>query len=132
MQLNARQSARLLIGCTLITLFAVPSIFAQHVVSPADIHNQLVTTTQSRQQNLEKARQLFSSEAVQKAMASAQMDSAQVKAAVSTLSDAEIAQLASRADELQNDFAAGRLSERDLLIIIIGIAALILIIVAVR
>jgi CheY-like chemotaxis protein len=43
-----------------------------------------------------------------------------------------LAQLASRADKLDQDFAAGRLNNRDLLIIIIGIAALILVIVAVR
>lgn len=53
-------------------------------------------------------------------------------AAVATLTDAELAELAVRADAMQNDFAAGRLSERDILIIILGIAALILIIVAVR
>jgi hypothetical protein len=60
------------------------------------------------------------------------MDPAQVKTAVSTLSDQELAQLASRAEKAQADFAAGRLSDRDLIIILIAIAALILIIVAVR
>jgi hypothetical protein len=56
----------------------------------------------------------------------------QVKHAVSTLSDAELAQLATRADKAQADFAAGTLSDRDLIIILVAIAALILIIVAVR
>ena len=55
-----------------------------------------------------------------------------VDAAISTLSDEELARLASRADKLDQDFAAGRLSDRDLLIVIVGIAALVLIIVAVR
>jgi hypothetical protein len=48
------------------------------------------------------------------------------------LSDAELAQLASRAQKAQADFAAGDLSDRDLIIIILAVAALILIIVAVR
>jgi hypothetical protein len=48
------------------------------------------------------------------------------------LSDQELAQLASRAQRAQAEFAAGRLSDRDLLILILGIAALVLIIVAVR
>jgi hypothetical protein len=48
------------------------------------------------------------------------------------LSDAELAQLASRADKAQADFVAGTLSDRDLLLIILGIAALVLIIIAVR
>jgi hypothetical protein len=114
----------------LITLFALPAILlAQtHVVSQADIHKELVNASQTRQKNLEKVRQLFSSDAAQKALGSPE----QVNAAVSTLSDEELARLASRADKLQDDFAAGRLSDRDLLIILLGIVALILIIVAVR
>jgi hypothetical protein len=55
-----------------------------------------------------------------------------VKKAVASLSDAELAQLASRAQKAQADFAAGHLSDRDLIIILVVIAALILIIVAVR
>jgi len=55
-----------------------------------------------------------------------------VKNAVATLDDAELAQLASRAQKTQADFAAGTLSDRDLIIILVAIAALILIIVAVR
>jgi hypothetical protein len=62
----------------------------------------------------------------------ARIDPAQITAAVSTLSDGELAQLASRADKLQNDFAAGQLSNRDLLLILVGLAVVILIIVAVR
>jgi hypothetical protein len=60
------------------------------------------------------------------------MDPRQVKTAVSTLNDQELAQLAARADKAQADFAAGNLSERDLILIILGIAVLVLIIVAVR
>ena len=52
--------------------------------------------------------------------------------AVSQLNDQELAQLASRASKANADFAAGTLSDRDLIIILVAIAALILIIVAVR
>ena len=55
-----------------------------------------------------------------------------MKSAVATLNDQELAQLAARTDKAKSDFAAGDLSDRDLLIIIAGLAALILIIVAVR
>jgi hypothetical protein len=134
MHFSLRQSIRILVNCVLITLFVVPpTLHAQtHVVKPADIHKELVSATQTRQKNLEKARQLFSSEEAQKALKSAGMDPAQVKTAVSTLSDAELAQLASRADKLQQDFAAGQLSNRDLLVILVALAVVILIIVAVR
>jgi hypothetical protein len=48
------------------------------------------------------------------------------------LSDQDLAQLSSRAQKAQADFAAGNLSDRDLILIILGIAVLVLIIVAVR
>ena len=48
------------------------------------------------------------------------------------MSDQELEQLASKADKVQADFAAGKLSDRDLLLIILGIAALALIVVAVQ
>ena len=65
-------------------------------------------------------------------MEAAQINPERVDTAISTLSDEELARLAARADNLDKDFAAGRISDRDLLIIILGIAALVLIIVAVR
>jgi hypothetical protein len=48
------------------------------------------------------------------------------------LSDQELAQLSAKADKAQSDFAAGNLNDRDLILIILGIAILVLIIVAVR
>jgi hypothetical protein len=134
MHIDLKQSARAVIACILVTVFAVPpSLLAQaHVVSPADLHQATLAATQARRQNLEAVRQFFSSDMAQKALRSARMDPVQVTNAVSTLSDAELAQLASRAQKAQADFAAGDLSDRDLIIIILAVAALILIIVAVR
>ncbi|HLB86944.1 MAG TPA: PA2779 family protein [Terriglobales bacterium] len=134
MHFDLKQSARIVTACILVTIFAVPpSLLAQtHVVSPADLQKEALTATQARQQNLQKVKQFFSSEKAQKALKSAHMDAEQVKTAVSTLSDAELARLASRAQKAQADFAAGTLSDRDLILIIVAIAALILIIVAVR
>jgi len=134
MHFDLRQSTRLLVGCVLITMLALPaSLLAQtHVVSQAEIHKELINNTQTRQKNLEKAKQLFSLDVVRKSGEPAQLDPARIDAALSKLSDAELAQLASRADKLQGDFAAGRISDRDLLLILLGIVALVLIIVAVR
>jgi hypothetical protein len=92
----------------------------------------LVNAAKTRQQNLEKVKGLFSSDETRKAMEAAQINPERVDAAVETLSDEELARLASRADKIDTDFAAGRINDRDLLIILVGIAALILIIVAVR
>ena len=128
------QSLRALVACILVAIFAVPpSLVAQsHVVSPADLQKEMVASSQARQHNLETVRQFLSSPRAENAWKSAHMDPEQVKTAVSTLSDQELARLASRADTAHADFAAGRLEDRDLLIIIVAIGALVLLIVAVH
>ena len=132
MRFGIWQSIRLLSACFLLTLCATSILAQTHVVSPSDIHKELVTAAKTRQQNMEKVKGLFSSDETRKAMAAAQINPERVDAAVSTLSDEELARLASRADKIDQDFAAGRINDRDLLIILVAIAALILIIVAVR
>jgi hypothetical protein len=132
MRFDLWQSVRLLTACLLLTLCAASSMAQTHVVSQSDIHKELVNAAQTRRENLQKVKGLFSSDETRKAMEAAQISPKRVEAAVSMLSDEELARLATRADNLDKDFAAGRISDRDLLIIIVGIAALILIIVAVR
>ncbi len=104
----------------------------QHLVSPDDLQKAAVGASQTRQQNLDALNRFFSSNQAQKALQSAHIDPQQVKNAVAGLSDQELAQFATRAKKAQNDFAAGNMSDRDLLIILVCIAALILIIVAVH
>src|SRR5262245_21092238 len=132
MRFDLWQSIRLLAACFLLTLCATSILAQTHVVSPSDIHKELVNTVQTRRQNMEKTRRLFSSDETRKALEAAKISPEKVDAAVSKLSDEELARLASRADKLDQDFAAGRLSDRDLLIVILGLAALVLIIVAAR
>src|ERR1043166_3735061 len=134
MQFDLRQSLRVAVATLLVALFIVPTdARAQsHVVSPADLQREAVAASQVRQHNLDSVQRLLSTPAAEKALKSAKMDTQQVKTAVSTLSDQELAQLAAKADKAQADFAAGTLSERDLILIILGIAVLVLIMVAVR
>ena len=129
-----RQCIRVSTGCVLITIFGVPmNLMAQaHVVSPSDLQKATVAATQARQQNLEAVTNFLSSATAEKAMRSAHMQPEQVRQGVASLSDAELAQLAVRAQTAQANLAAGTLSDRDLLLIVLGIAALVLIIVAVR
>lgn len=112
-----------------------PTLLAQapdHLVPPSAIQQAAVNATSARQHNAETLQKFFSSPEAQKALESARMNPREVNKAVSGLSDQELAQLAQRANNAQSDFAAGDLTNRDLLIIIVAIAALILIIVAVR
>ena len=128
------QSVRALFTCLLLILVVVPTnlMAESHVVSAADLQKELLQSTQARERNLDTVRQFLSSPKAKEALQAAHMDPQQVTTAVSSLSSEELAQLASRADRAQEDFAAGNLSDRDLLLIILGIAALVLIIVAVR
>jgi len=136
MHFDLRQTFRVAVAFVLAAVFALPQNLlaetASHLVSPSELQQAVVKASAARQQNRDEVQQFLSSEQAQKALKSAHMNPAQVKNAVSTLDDAELARLASRAHKAQADFAAGDLSDRDLMIIIVAIAALILIIVAVR
>ncbi|HEX3352231.1 MAG: PA2779 family protein [Terriglobales bacterium] len=136
MRFDLRQSSRWAAALVLAAVFALPqNLMAQaagHVVSPSDLQQAVAKASTARQQNLEQVQQFFSSEKAQKALKSAHMNPEQVKSAVATLDDAELAQLATRVQKTQADFAAGTLSDRDLIIILVAVAVLILIIVAVR
>ena len=129
-----RQSGRVLLICLLLTLFAVPTqLLAQsHVVNPADLQKEMVSAAQTRQQNLSTVQNFLLSPSAEKALKSAKIDPQKVQTAVSSLNDEELSQLSARASRAQADFAAGKLSDRDLILIILAIAALVLIIVAVR
>ncbi len=119
--------------CSLLVLLGIPSILSAqtHVVNPADLQKAVLAATDARQHNMETITGfLSSSDKAQKVLGFVGIDPAQVKTAVSSLDDQELARLAARAEKAQADFAAGRMSERDLLWILIGLAALILIIVA--
>jgi len=136
MHFDLRQTFRVAVAFVLAAVFALPQNLlaetASHLVSPSELQQAVVKASAARQQNRDEVQQFLSSEQAQKALKSAHMNPEQVKNAVSTLDDAELARLASRAHKSQADFAAGDLSDRDLMIIIVAIAALILIIVAVR
>lgn len=134
MSFGPRQSVRVLIACLFVVFFAIPpdALAQDHVVSPADLQKEMVNNTQARQHNLDTLQKFLSTPAAEKAFKSAKVDPQQVKSAVATLSDDDLAQLSSRAAKAQADFAAGRISDRDLIWIIVAVVALILIIVAVR
>lgn len=136
MQSEIRHFSRVLTAAVLAAAFTVPpTLLAQapdHLVSPSALQQAAVNASHARQQNVETLQNFFSSPEAQKALESARMNPQQVKKAVAGLNDQELAQLAQRANKAQSDFAAGNIDNRDLLIILVCIAALILIIVAVH
>lgn len=134
MRFSVWQPIRALMAGILVVLFAFPSNLAAqaHVVSPADLQKEAVSASQARQHNLQTVTEFLSSQKAQKALKSAHLNPEQVKTAVSSLSDQELAQLAARSAKAQADLVAGRIDDHDLLIILVALAALVLIIVAVR
>jgi len=126
------QSIRVLTACVLVTIFAVPqNLVAQvHVVSPDELQNQTLAASQGRQRNLEIVTRFLSSPTAEKAMRIVHTNDKQVKAAVANLNDQELERLAQRAQKAEADFAAGSLSDRDLLIILIAVLVLVVIILA--
>ncbi len=107
--------------------------FAQnHVVPLSDLQKDAAAASASRDKEVRQLESFFSSPQVQREMKSAHVSYRQVDDAVQQLSDDDLARLSARSETAQKDFAAGRISDRDLIIIILAILALILIIVAVR
>jgi len=103
-----------------------------HVVSPSDIQKDVAAASTSREDNVAQLEGFFSSPQGHQAMKSMHVTYQQVDTAVQQLSSDDLARLSARSVIAQKDFAAGNLSNRDLLIIILAILALILIIVAVH
>lgn len=136
MHSDSKQFVRSLTAAALVAFFAIPQNLvaqaANHLVSPSQLQKATVDVSRQRQQNIDSLNQFFSSPKAQQALESAHMNPQQVQKAVSGLSDEELAQLATRANKAQMDFAAGNMNDHDLLIILIAIAALLLIIVAVH
>lgn len=126
------------LSCTSILLLSVAAaapqtIMAQsHVVPPGEIQNDVAASSAARQQNQKEVRDFLSSQEAKRAMQSAKIDPQQVTNAVSQLNNAELASLAARSAKAQKDFAAGNIDNHDLLLILVGLAALILIVVAVH
>ena len=104
----------------------------QHVVSLSDLKKDAAQPAQTRQANEEAVRSLFSSETGQRALKSANLDYQKVDKAVGQLSDEDLARLAARSRQAQSDFAAGRISDRDLLWIILIALAIVVIALALR
>jgi len=103
-----------------------------HAVSAGQLHKDVQKATETRQANEAAVREMFASDQAKETLKSAGIDYKQVDRAISQVNDEDLARMAQRSHEVKNDFAAGRLGDRDLLIILLVAVAIILIIVAVH
>lgn len=109
-----------------------PALAQDHVIAPSVIQRDITASSSARLRNQAQLENFVTSPEAVQALKTAHISLSRVKNAIPNLSNEEMAQLASRSEAAQADFAAGRMSDRDLIIILIAIVGLILIIVAVR
>ena len=131
---NANRVCSILLAVCLIAVGPCPSTAQEkdHAVSSVQLRNDVQKSAATRQANEVAVREMFASEAGRKALSSAGIDYQKVDQTISQVSDDDLARMAERSREVQKDFAAGRMGDRDLLIILLVAVAIILIIVAVR
>lgn len=134
MHFRLKWSVSLLGLAALFVTAAVPARAQdkQHVVSLSDLSKDAARPAQTRQANEETVRTLLSSEQGQKALKSSNLDYQKVDKAIGQLSDGDLAKLAERSRQAQADFAAGRISDRDMLWIILIALGIIVLALALR
>ncbi len=139
--MRKRLSTLLLQGAFLglmICALAFPTdIFAQaalqdHIVNPQAMQQQLEASSAARQHNIDTLNNLLSSPVAEQAMQQAHVTPSQVKTAFPTLSDEELSNLATRAADAQMKFAAGSLSNHDMLLIILILVVVIVVVAIVH
>lgn len=118
----------------LASVLLIPqNVFAQapsHVVSSDQLQRDMQSASATRQQNIKDVESFLAMPGARQALESSHINYQQVKDAVPQLSNQELAHLAKVSQNAQNQFAAGSLSDRDLIWILIGVAVIILIVVA--
>ena len=112
------------------SMLAPQQIVAQnHVVPPAQIQNDLSSSSATRQQNEKQLKSFLSMQEMQQAMKAKGINPQQVTNAVSQLNNADLARLAAKSQKAQRDFAAGTIGLG--IFTLIGIIVVVVILVAV-
>ena len=91
------------------------------------MQQQLQDSSAERQKNIENLNNLLSTTQAEKVMRDRHIDAQQVRNAIPTLSDKELADLGARASHAQQDFAAGHLGPSLFTLIIVVIIVIIIV-----
>ncbi len=100
----------------------------EHIVPLSELHQQARATADQRTRNLADIERVLSYPAAAQALAKANVNHDQMKTAVSTLSDDELARLADRARASEHDVQGGLIVG---ILALIGLIVVIIIVVAV-
>lgn len=106
---------------------ATPANDQDHIVTSQALQQQVQSSSEDRQKNVETVTQFLSTPQADRAMKDAKVNAEQVRAAIPTLSDQELANLSARASSAQQEFAAGHIGPSLLTIIILAIVVIIIV-----
>ena len=128
------KTARALLTIALcFCLLAPMDARASQIVTPGDLHQDLLKSWEEKEQNLATLKGLLSTDAAREMIAKTGNDYGKVMQALPNLSDEELSKLASQVRVAQANFAAG-MSDREIinvLIIVLLVVAIIVVIAAV-
>lgn len=130
--LHSSSLIRSVIPATLAVLMACPPgvrALDDHLMTTQNLQQETMKAQQDREKNIETVTNFLSTPTAEKAMRESHFDSAQVRRAIPTLSDQELANLASRSADAQKQFAAGSLTPLEMIIVVIAVVVIIVAIV---
>src|SRR4051812_3397502 len=90
-----------------MTLVPPPAFAEDHIVSLDELHKNVRSASEQRSQNIADIERVLSYPAATKALERSNVNPQQMKAAVATLSDAELARMADRARTSEKDVQGG-------------------------
>ena len=118
---------------SLSLLLSIPATLAAQTqgVTSSELQEAIRDAAKTRQKNRNDVQAFFSSELARKAMKVGKIDYQRVQTAAATLSPEELARLAARTNQLQQDFAGGALNNEQMTYAIIAIATAVFVLIIV-
>jgi hypothetical protein len=104
----------------------------QHIVSTADLQNDVAAAAAARKADQAKVEAFLSTPSARAEMKKVGLNYRVVQRAIPQLSQDELASLAGRVDKAQKEFAAGALTNQQLTYIIIALATAVVVILIVK
>ena len=115
----------------LVCTLAPAAMAADHIVSPDLVAARLQGASTDRAANLAAVQTAFATPAARQAAATLHVDLDATTARLGSLSDAELADLAARTAALSEDPVAGALTQKQWIWILVGVAAVTILLIAV-
>ena len=132
--LVASLAHRAMVSPALAILLAVPlhshaaASQEDHLVTSQAMQDQLTQSAADRQKNIDAVKRFLNSPIADKAIRAAHYNPEEVRKAIPTLTDDELADLAARSNQVQQEFVAGSLTRTELALIAVAFVVIIVVI----